>query len=481
MINMFTVPYVPGYCEWVYKRGTAKPVIAISDKDSPTIYLYDASGEEATRLITTLSFSKFPVKILKYNEPFDTVVSIDTSGMIEYWDGTTFEWPQVVKFQYKTETDLYDFAKKKTVATSLAFSSNGLLFACMGKDRQVRVFHFLTGKLYRKYNESLNVFTELQKEEGSTYKLDPIDFGRRMAVERELGNADNEGKVPPSNVIFDESGNFILYPTLLGIKLVNLVTNKLIRIIGKIESTERFLAISLYQGKSLGPVGTTERKYDAQNDPTLFCASFKKPSFYLFSRREPEEPEEGDNTLTGGRDVFNERPTADQTSMVTQPAKHSLGTMATIHTTLGDIHIKLFPNECPKTVENFVTHSKNGYYNGVIFHRVIKGFMIQTGDPLGDGTGGTSIWETEFEDEFHRSLRHDRPFTVSMANHGPNTNGSQFFITTVPIPRLDNIHTVFGRVTKGMDVALSIEKVKTDRNDKPLKDIKILGIKILSN
>ena len=112
----------------------------------------------------------------------------------------------------------------------------------------------------------------------------------------------------------------------------------------------------------------------------------------------------------------------------------------------------------PKTVENFATHATNGYYDGVIFHRVIKGFMVQTGDPLGDGTGGTSIWGHEFEDEFHRSLRHDRPFTVSMANAGPNTNGSQFFITTAPTTWLDNKHTVFGRVVQGMDVVQGIEK-----------------------
>ncbi len=99
---------------------------------------------------------------------------------------------------------------------------------------------------------------------------------------------------------------------------------------------------------------------------------------------------------------------------------------------MGDIHIRLFPQECPKTVENFVRHSKNGYYNNLIFHRVlnifkfqvIKDFMIQTGDPNGDGTGGESIWGGEFEDEFHSTLKHDRPFTVSMANAGPNTNGS---------------------------------------------------------
>ena len=105
--------------------------------------------------------------------------------------------------------------------------------------------------------------------------------------------------------------------------------------------------------------------------------------------------------------------------------------VVTLHTSLGDITIQLYLNECPKTCENFVTHCRDGYFNGLLFHRVIKGFMIQTGDPLGDGTGGESIWGNEFEDEFHPTLKHDRPYTVSMANAGPNTNGSQFFVTLV--------------------------------------------------
>tara|TARA_B100000795_G_C22778236_1_gene431035 strand:- start:493 stop:1230 length:738 start_codon:yes stop_codon:yes gene_type:complete len=209
------------------------------------------------------------------------------------------------------------------------------------------------------------------------------------------------------------------------------------------------------------------------NDPTLFCAAFKRSRFYLFSTREPLDPDGDDAT---GRDVFNEKPSKEDLELAARANTGPLPRMACINTSYGEVRIRLFPDECPKSVENFVTHAQNGYYDGVIFHRVIKGFMCQTGDPLGDGTGGTSIWGHEFEDEFHRSLRHDRPFTLSMANAGPNTNGSQFFITTAPTAWLDNKHTVFGRVVQGMDVVQGIEKVKCNKSDKPIMDIKIISI-----
>jgi peptidylprolyl isomerase domain and WD repeat-containing protein 1 len=143
---------------------------------------------------------------------------------------------------------------------------------------------------------------------------------------------------------------------------------------------------------------------------------------------------------------------------------------------MGDIHLRLFPSAAPKTVENFVTHARNGYYNNTIFHRVIKKFMIQGGDPLGDGTGGESIWGGEFEDEFS-TLRHDKPYTLSMANAGPNTNASQFFITTEKTPWLDGKHTIFGRAVKGLDVVHKIENVKNFKG-KPVDDVKIVSITI---
>ncbi len=189
-------------------------------------------------------------------------------------------------------------------------------------------------------------------------------------------------------------------------------------------------------------------------------------------------------TKSGGeRDVFNEKPTREEMTIASaQPARRaqrsSVASGAVLHTTLGDIHMRLYPEHVRKTVENFVGLARKGYYDGLLFHRVIPKFMLQTGDPLGDGTGGESLWGKEFADEFTKELRHDRPYAVSMANAGPNTNGSQFFITTVPTPWLDDKHTVFGRCTAGMDVVHKIEALRTDKNDKPRDDVKILNVTI---
>jgi cyclophilin family peptidyl-prolyl cis-trans isomerase len=147
-------------------------------------------------------------------------------------------------------------------------------------------------------------------------------------------------------------------------------------------------------------------------------------------------------------------------------------TVAVIKTNMGTIEIELFAKETPKTVENFVGLANKGYYNGVIFHRVIDNFMIQGGDPTGTGRGGDSFFGGKFADEIVPSLKHDQPGILSMANAGPNTNGSQFFITLVATPWLDGKHTVFGKVIAGMDVVSAIGKVATSKpGDKPLKDV----------
>ncbi|ADD67813.1 Peptidylprolyl isomerase [Denitrovibrio acetiphilus DSM 12809] len=150
----------------------------------------------------------------------------------------------------------------------------------------------------------------------------------------------------------------------------------------------------------------------------------------------------------------------------------------TLETTQGNIIVKLFPEVAPKAVENFTTHVANGYYDGIIFHRIIEGFMIQGGDPTGTGRGGESIWGRPFEDEFHEDFEFDVPGLLAMANAGPRTNGSQFFITTAPTDWLNNRHTIFGKVVDGMDVVKKLEQVETDMMDRPVEQQAIKKAKI---
>jgi len=145
-----------------------------------------------------------------------------------------------------------------------------------------------------------------------------------------------------------------------------------------------------------------------------------------------------------------------------------------LKTNQGEIVLKLFPKAAPLAVENFVKLAKKGYYNGVTFHRVIKGFMIQGGDPTGTGRGGESIWGKEFKNEYAPNLVFDRPYLLAMANKGPNTNGSQFFITVAPAPWLNGGYTIFGEVVKGQKVVDKIDHVATGPGDKPLKKQVIL-------
>jgi peptidyl-prolyl cis-trans isomerase A (cyclophilin A) len=164
--------------------------------------------------------------------------------------------------------------------------------------------------------------------------------------------------------------------------------------------------------------------------------------------------------------------------------------IATVRTTMGTIVLRLFPDKAPKTVQNFVNLTEGGtewtdprtgrrttgpLYNGTIFHRVIDDFMLQGGDPLGNGMGGPGY---EFEDEIHPQLRFDRPYLLAMANAGPGTNGSQFFITVVPTPHLNGKHTIFGEVIEGAEVVDAIAKTETDRRDRPVKDVVLESVTI---
>ncbi|EDY85278.1 peptidyl-prolyl cis-trans isomerase, cyclophilin-type, putative [Verrucomicrobiia bacterium DG1235] len=148
-------------------------------------------------------------------------------------------------------------------------------------------------------------------------------------------------------------------------------------------------------------------------------------------------------------------------------------------TNQGAITLKLYPDVAPKACENFATHVENGYYDGIIFHRVIPDFMVQCGDPTGTGRGGQSIWGKNFEDECTPDLRFDKTGLLAMANAGPGTNGSQFFITTAKTPWLNMRHTIFGEVEEGYDIVQAIEGVERDGMDKPLEEQKIVKATVI--
>jgi peptidyl-prolyl cis-trans isomerase B (cyclophilin B) len=195
-------------------------------------------------------------------------------------------------------------------------------------------------------------------------------------------------------------------------------------------------------------------------------------SFSLLAGCSLKDQEDVNKMYQGSPEEFTDKqntimPSFDQTAL---PEKGEQ--IVVMETNMGTVKIRLFPELAPKTVENFIGLADKGYYDGIIFHRVIPDFMIQGGDPTGTGRGGESLWGGKFEDEFNSNLTNMRG-AISMANAGPGTNGSQFFIVqnVNGESRLDNKHTVFGQVFEGMDVVDEIANVSRDASDKPVKDV----------
>ncbi|PVU88454.1 hypothetical protein BB561_005853 [Smittium simulii] len=469
MINIINLDFIPLAVCWVYISDISDSILLISDSNSNLIYKFSTDGK---LLGYISSIHSNPTSIIIYNHKADIIISADTNGAIEYWSLSALKDLSKISsvyFNFKTETDLYTFQKAKSIPFSFNFSPNYAFFATTASDGIIRVFDFFTGKIISSYNESL---TNTHLVDG----IDEMEFGRKLAIERELIRSDF---IKTSNVIFDDSSSFIIYSSVLGIKIKHIFNSSVSRLIGLTEP-HRFINIALWQQPSSLKSRTVDTSASdnplikaSSNNPTIFTTAFNQNRFYLFTNNEPSQTSDLD------RDIFNEKPSIQEQKLAVSSNQYSLASKCILRTSKGDIHIELYPNIVPKTVENFCGLSSKGYYDGVIFHRVIKDFMIQTGDPLGDGTGGESIWGHEFADEFSSSLNHQNPFTLSMANAGPNTNGSQFFITTVPAPWLDNKHTVFGRVTQGIDVVLTIEKSKSDKNDKPYDDISIINVELL--
>lgn len=478
LLAILELEEVPKAICFVHGPGSSLPLLAVSSQTDGRILIYDGRGENKTPLHTINGLHRKPVHLMAYNSAYDCVISADENGMVEYWKPSgTYEKPDNV-FEMKSNTSLFDFKKAKSVPSSITISPTGKQFATFSfPDRKVRVFDFASGKLYRTYDESLTTITEMQQAGTlSSEPLEAVEFGRRIAVERELESIRDR-----VNIIFDESGHFILYGSILGTKVINTLSNTLVKLYGR-EEPFRPLNLALFQGQPDKKDVVTVQMAASDNpllaeaearDAMLVATGSGKVRFYMFTN---------DNDVSkSDRDVHNEKPrdlNAKKKAEVAAAEKNArMATAATIHTSMGDISVRLFPQYAPKAVENFTVHAREGYYNNLIFHRVIRKFMIQTGDPLGDGTGGESIWGKEFEDEFTPELRHDKPYMLSMANAGPVTNASQFFVTTKKAPWLDDKHSIFGRCVKGMDVVHAIENVRVWK-EKPVEDVRIVDISL---
>ena len=498
LFDFIQLTYYPLLCEFIIiDNKSMNIIIAISEKDKGIIHIFDFNKKKEISLVNIHNNSI--ITGIKFNTKYNICLSTSNLGLIEYWSKSTniknditnnnyfsldndneildesinFDFPKhSIKFKFKSQTDLFKLydKNKKNPIIDLTLSPNNNYFGITDKSRNIYIFHFLTGKII--YTITDNVFIS----ENDT---------KENNIEKEIEKYVDVQYQP--NIQFDESEKYLYYPCWEGIKLINLKTKEILKILGKKEKL-RFISICLFQGESLrnkSGIITEAKMRNEDNinadkiiDPLLIANAYKSNRFYIFSKNEP------DNKIK--RDMMNENieELKNKNNLTSKNEKKKdiidLPEKAVIDTTKGEIFIKLYVNECPKTTKNFITLGKRGYYDGLIFHRVINNFMIQTGDPKGNGTGGESIYGKPFKDEFNENLKHDE-FMVSMANAGPDTNGSQFFITTVPCHWLDNKHTVFGKVYDGTDVVKVIEDTKVDRHNKPFEDIKIVTIRFLSN
>lgn len=372
----------------------------------------------------------------------DGVVSVDRKGMVECWKvegGGRKVCKEVrgVRWRDKVDTDLYLVAKRRVRVEYAGVAPRGGLVVAVAEG-VFSVFDVRSGKRVCEWEEGS---LEGKAPEDMLKEFGDGEAGRRMAREREIVSKCEGGRLGGGNVAWDDSGMFILYGSAFGIKVVDVRTGQVVSMIGGAESSERFTSVAVcgFQPSKLKP--------KIENVPTRIVASaWNKSRVYVFAEEEE---------ISGDRDVYNEQPSrigageADFEGREGKSSKSKLAEAVTLHTGMGDIKVKLF-TECRKTVENFVTLCKDGKYNNVLFHRVIDNFMLQTGDyEFGDGTGGVSCWGGTFEDEFFEKLRFDRAGTLGMANAGPATNGSQFFITTVSTTLLSDIEAHYYIDQKG--------------------------------
>uniref|UniRef100_A0AC35TUD8 PPIase cyclophilin-type domain-containing protein n=1 Tax=Rhabditophanes sp. KR3021 TaxID=114890 RepID=A0AC35TUD8_9BILA len=475
MIHIIEFDYVPSSLCWVHKSKDAIKAFAVSSAECGTIKIYDChQGETPIKVLDRLHRGNNAK--MCYSSETNVIVSIDDTGVLAYSYGYSqdFEYPEDVAFKSMFDTDLLIHMKTKAKPLGIACSRNGKYFATFDGSSILRVFKMRTGKVICTIDESLDKYSKEEKAENN-YGINSMDWTRKKAIEKDtLIEANKKGS--HFKMVFDVTGNILVYPTL--------GTNEMLRII----SVDICQAVphneNLMQGVAVVRSDTIDFRAAAQAafkpDPLIICSAIGNNRLYLFTNSEPSSNyEEG----TSNRDIINEKPTKEEVKNAVADGKETLSkelkNKAVIHTTKGDIHLTLFPNECPKSVENFCTHARRGYYNNHSFHRIIKNFMIQTGDPSGKGTGGESIWKQDFEDEFHPTLLFDKPYKLAMANAGPNSNGSQFFITVCPADWLDGKNTLFGEVTDGFGVVNALNKVEAHaKTGRPVEAVNIVSISL---
>uniref|UniRef100_A0A0K0FGL8 peptidylprolyl isomerase n=1 Tax=Strongyloides venezuelensis TaxID=75913 RepID=A0A0K0FGL8_STRVS len=492
MTNIMSLSFKPFSCAWIDRSRDVIKALAVSDVETGMIYVYDSNDSKSVlKIFDRMHRSPF-VKIT-YSPTLDIVISVDSRGMLEYWSGIEkdFQFPDnEVTFSSKLSTDLLIHMKEKVKVYSLCSSPNGKYFATFSSDCKYRIFKTLSGKLLSVFDESVEFYNQNPFEyEG--LNISSMDLARKKSVEKEMLN--DSCTVYTIKMKFDYNNTILVYPCMFGIKMVNIFDKSILRLIASSEIM-RICSLDICNAhpfneqlmQSVSLVKTDQNKDSSENtsepDPLIVASALNKNRFYLFTNCEPLVRDDKNNT--DNRDIVNEKITEDniKSSILAEKITNlsEIRERAIIHTSKGDIYIKLFLNECPKAVENFCTHARNGYYDGHIFHRVIKNFIIQTGDPTGKGTGGESIWGGEFEDEFHHSLKFDAPYKLGMANAGPNTNGSQFFITVAPTEWLDGKNTLFGSVIDGFNVVNSINKVQTqEKSGRPYEMINVISISLL--
>ncbi|KAG9397127.1 Cyclophilin type peptidyl-prolyl cis-trans isomerase/CLD [Carpediemonas membranifera] len=332
---------------------------------------------------------------------------------------------------------------------TIVSNSTATAFVVCGTDRVTRVFQSSSRRRLFQVNDTLSKWQQVP--ESSTINLRENVIFKQSATRQYI------------QPCFDPSGRFLAVPLANNISIYHVEKKARINRLAETESA-RFIALAILPVPDRGGVGTEDYQ------PLLLAIEHQSPRLCVFCDDPPADPTMRD---TG---VGAAKPKDAVPESTAGCAK------AVISTTMGDIWVDLFPQKCPKTVDNFARLARSGYYNGNIFHRVIRDFMIQSGDPTGTGTGGVSADGVPFADEFDSELTHNKPFVLSMANRGPDTNTSQWFVTVASCPWLNWKHTVFGAVSQesSKNVARQLSCVETDRStDKPVKEVRVVSVTVM--